>query len=36
MEVKNIFQTKNDTVEDEEKVPILMNWQGWEGLHKNS
>ena len=33
IEVNNIFMTKTYELEESEKVPIIMNWLGCEGLH---
>ena len=33
MEVKNIFMNKGYDISDGERIPIIMNWLGCEGLH---
>ena len=32
MEVMNIFETKAYELTDEEKIPVIKNWLGREGL----
>ena len=33
MEVKNIFMTYSHNISDSERVPVIMEWLGGEGLH---
>ena len=32
MEVSNILECKAYALSEEEKVPVIKNWLGWEGL----
>ena len=32
IEVKNIFMTNNYNIQENNRVPIILNWLGWEGL----